>query len=47
VLGFDDRAILDAALTVAYFSFVNRLVLLLGVEVEKDYASTCGPETGT
>jgi uncharacterized peroxidase-related enzyme len=38
---FDDKAILDAALTVAYFSFVNRLVLVLGVEVEKDYASTC------
>jgi len=40
-VGFDDKAILDAALTVAYFSFVNRLVLALGVEVEKDYASTC------
>jgi len=40
-MGFDDRAILDAALTVAYFSFVNRLVLALGVEVEEDYASTC------
>src|SRR5262249_31791906 len=40
-LGFDDKAILDAALTVAYFSFVNRLVLALGVEVEEDYASTC------
>jgi uncharacterized peroxidase-related enzyme len=40
-LKFDDKAILDAALTVAYFSFVNRLVLALGVEVEKDYAGTC------
>ena len=40
-VGFDDKAILDAALTVAYFSFVNRLVLMLGVEVERDYASTC------
>jgi len=40
-MGFDDRGILDAALTVAYFSFVNRLVLALGVEVEDDYASTC------
>lgn len=40
--GFDDRAILDAALTVAYFSFVNRIVLLLGVELEPDYATTCG-----
>ncbi|MBK8172877.1 MAG: peroxidase-related enzyme [Sandaracinaceae bacterium] len=43
-LGYDDRAILDAALTVAYFSFVNRLVLLLGVEVETDYHATCGDE---
>ncbi len=40
--GFDDRAILDAALTVAYFSFVNRLTLLLGVELEEDYKRTCG-----
>jgi len=40
--GLDDRAILDAALTVAYFSFVNRLVLALGVDVEEDYAKTCG-----
>jgi uncharacterized peroxidase-related enzyme len=39
--GLDDKAILDAALTVAYFSFVNRLVLVLGVDVEEDYASTC------
>lgn len=35
-------AVLDAALTVAYFSFVNRLVLLLGVELESDYEKTCG-----
>jgi uncharacterized peroxidase-related enzyme len=40
--GFDDRALLDASLTVAYFCFVNRLVLLLGVDVEADYARTCG-----
>lgn len=40
--GFDDRALLDAALTVSYFSFVNRLVLLLGVHLEKNYAATCG-----
>ncbi len=40
-LGFDDRAILDAALTVAYFSFVNRLALLLGVSLEGDYTKTC------
>jgi uncharacterized peroxidase-related enzyme len=40
--GFDDRAVLDAAATVAYFSFVNRLVLLLGVDLEADFAQTCG-----
>lgn len=42
-LGFDDRALLDASLTVAYFSFVNRLVLLLGVEVEDGFEATCKP----
>ncbi|MBI5490641.1 MAG: peroxidase-related enzyme [Deltaproteobacteria bacterium] len=41
-LGFDDRAILDAVLTVAYFSFVNRIVLLLGVGLETDFARSCG-----
>ena len=41
-LGLDDRALLDATLTVAYFAFVNRLVLLLGVAVEDDYERTCG-----
>ena len=40
--GWDDRAILDAALTVAYFAFVNRLVLMLGVDLEADYDRTCG-----
>lgn len=40
-LGIDDRAILDAALTVAYFSFVNRLVLVLGVAVEDGFERTC------
>jgi uncharacterized peroxidase-related enzyme len=34
--GFDDRAILDASLVAAYFNFVNRLVLGLGVELEAD-----------
>ena len=33
-LGLKDRAILDAALIIAYFNFVNRLVLGLGVELE-------------
>ncbi|HHG84387.1 MAG TPA: peroxidase [Bacteroidetes bacterium] len=32
--GLTDRAILDAALVVAYFNFVNRLVLGLGVNIE-------------
>ncbi|MCD6234892.1 MAG: peroxidase [Candidatus Neomarinimicrobiota bacterium] len=34
--GFDDRSILDAALVIAYFNFVNRIVLGLGVEPEKE-----------
>ncbi len=44
--GFGDRSILDAALTIAYFSFVNRITLLLGVRLEEDYAKTCGPIAG-
>ncbi len=35
-LGVDDRAILDANLVIAYFNFVNRLVLGLGVQLETD-----------
>ncbi len=35
-LGVDDRAILDATLVIAYFNFVNRLVLGLGVQLETD-----------
>ncbi len=34
--GLEDRAILDASLVVAYFNFVNRIVLSLGVELEAD-----------
>lgn len=34
--GLDDRSILDASLIIAYFNFVNRLVLGLGVELEVD-----------
>jgi uncharacterized peroxidase-related enzyme len=34
--GFDDRTILDSALVTAYFNFVNRLVLGLGVDLESD-----------
>jgi len=33
--GLEDRAILDATLVVAYFNFVNRIVLALGVEIEE------------
>ena len=40
--GYEERALLDAVLTVAYFSFVNRLVLLLGVGLEDQYAVSCG-----
>lgn len=34
--GFDDRSILDAALVTAYFNFVNRMVMGLGVHLEED-----------
>ncbi len=34
--GISDAAILDATLVVAYFNFVNRMVLALGVELEED-----------
>jgi len=34
--GWSDAAILDATLVVSYFNFVNRMVLTLGVELEKD-----------
>lgn len=32
--GFSDKAVLDSAQVIAYFNFVNRLVLGLGVELE-------------
>lgn len=35
-LDHDDRAILDAHLVIAYFNFVNRLVLGLGIALETD-----------
>lgn len=34
--GFSDREVLDATFVAAYFNFVNRLVLALGVELERD-----------
>ena len=34
--GFSDRAILDATMITAYFNFVNRIVLGLGVNLEED-----------
>ncbi len=34
--GLDDTAILDASLVIAYFNFVNRMVLGLGVHLEQD-----------
>jgi len=33
-IGFSDSAILDATLVIAYFNFVNRIVLSLGVGLE-------------
>lgn len=35
-IGWEDRAILDATQVVAYFNFVNRMVLALGVEFTTD-----------
>lgn len=37
--GMDDRSILDASLVIAYFNFVNRMVIGLGVELESDSGS--------
>lgn len=34
--GIEERSLLDAALVIAYFNFVNRLVLGLGVQLEVD-----------
>ena len=34
-LGLSDRAILDATLVISYFNFVNRIVLSLGLAVNK------------
>jgi uncharacterized peroxidase-related enzyme len=34
--GLNDRAILDATMVIAYFNFVNRIVLSLGVNLEED-----------
>jgi len=34
--GFSDREILDATLVIAYFNFVNRIVMGLGVSLEED-----------
>jgi uncharacterized peroxidase-related enzyme len=42
--GLDDRAILDAILTVGYFCFVNRLVLATGLAVEAGFETTCRPD---
>lgn len=35
-LDVEDRAILDATLVIAYFNFVNRIVLGLGVDLEQN-----------
>ncbi|MDH3648418.1 MAG: peroxidase-related enzyme [Saprospiraceae bacterium] len=35
-IGLDDKGILDATLVIAYFNFVNRIVLGLAVEQEED-----------
>lgn len=38
-VGFTDSAVLDATLVVAYFNFVNRIVLALGLEVNEEEIS--------
>ncbi|MFW5793768.1 MAG: peroxidase-related enzyme [Bacteroidota bacterium] len=38
-IGLSDNGILDASLVVAYFNFVNRIVLSLGLNVEEDGGS--------
>lgn len=35
--GLDDRAIVDANQVVAYFNYVNRIALGLGVQIEKEW----------
>ena len=40
---YDDKAIIDATLVISYFNFVNRIVLLLGADLEEDFVRTCGP----
>jgi len=42
--GLSDRAILDAVLTVAYFSYANRLVMGLGLVLEPGFEATCRPD---
>ncbi len=42
--GLSDRAILDAILTVAYFSYANRLVVALGLTIEPSFEATCRPD---
>lgn len=34
--GLSDKAILDGCLVIAYFNFINRIVLALGVNLEED-----------
>lgn len=41
--GLSDRAILDAVLTIAYFSFANRLAMGLGLALEPGFEATCRP----
>lgn len=35
-LGLDDRSILDAVLIISYFNYVNRMVLVSGIQLEKN-----------
>lgn len=42
--GLSERAILDAVLTIGYFSYANRLVMGLGLALEPGFEATCRPD---
>jgi alkylhydroperoxidase family enzyme len=44
--GLDDRAVLDACQVIAYFNYVTRIALGLGVELEPYWADDGIPEPG-
>ena len=45
-VGLTDREILDLTLVVAYFNFINKIALGLGVGLEPDFKKTCKEDFG-